>query len=122
MFKAQVTAAATSISKIQLSLIFVGLNQFTAATYPVSSTDAFIVAVGGRSYPIVASTLTTAAAPAKDGLITTNTNLNVNLYNPNTNMGHLFCGLTALTERNQTDIRSSLIPGGSANVLNLLDA
>ena len=99
MFKAQVTAAATSISKIQLSLIFVGLNQFTAATYPVSSTDAFIVAVGGRSYHIVASTLTTAAAPAKDGLITTNTNLNVNLYNPNTNMGHLFCGLTALVRR-----------------------
>ena len=99
MFKTQASAGPASISKIQLSLVFVGLNQFTAATYPASSTDAFIVAVGGANYPLTTGSLPNSNTPSLDGLITTNPNLNINLYNPNTNMGHLFCGLTGIAQK-----------------------
>jgi hypothetical protein len=117
MFKTQAAAGPASISKIQLSIVFVGLNQFTAATYPASSTDAFIVAVGGANYPLTSPGLTTANTVSLDGLRTTNPNLDINLYNPNTKMGHLFCGLTGIAQRTEAGILTST----NTNILNFAD-
>lgn len=82
--------ATSTLIKVQLSMVFVGLRVWASATYPTSTPDSFIVSVGGLGY---GTALTTASATIKDGLATGNPNLNLWTYGPNTNLGHMFCGV-----------------------------
>ena len=54
--------AADVVKKIQLSMVFIGLKTFTAATYPQNIPESFIVAVGGIGY--------SGAAPPAAGALT----------------------------------------------------
>lgn len=85
-------AVANVVKKIQLSMVFIGLKTFTAATYPQNIPESFIVAVGGNGYTdlapapgvLAASTLVDAYIAA------TSTVLDLQTYNggTHTNMGH----------------------------------
>lgn len=85
-------AVANVVKKIQLSMVFIGLKTFTAATYPQNIPESFIVVVGGNGY--------TGGAPAAAGALATDTLVDaykatstvLDLQNYNgatlTNMGH----------------------------------
>ena len=89
-----------------MGLVFIGLKNFAASTYPTGVPDSFYVAVGGLGYSGVAianaGSLPAGLGDIKDGLkSTTATGINLNFYDYNgqtaSHLGHSFCGFTSIT-------------------------
>ena len=88
-----------------MGLVFIGLKNFAASTYPTGVPDSFYVDVGGFGYSGAAvahaDSLTSTYAQLVDGLkSTTATGSLLNIYDYNgkttSKMGHAFCGFTSI--------------------------
>lgn len=112
--------------RAQLGLVFIGIKSMTPASYPTGAPESFIIAVGAAGYSLVGTSIDSVTAETlDDGLKSTTsagTPLDFQRYNKatTTNMGHSFCGFTAITKKTTVRLNQQMTAvGGNPQVLNL---